>query len=114
MIHLEFSLWEVLMLLCFAISWPVSIIKALRTKFVLGKSPLFMLIIFVGYIFGIIHKFTVPGGADIVTILWFFNAFLVALDLFLYCRYAGANRRQLRAEKKAEKSEHIDNEDIKD
>ena len=38
----EFSVWEVLFLLCFAISWPVSIAKSLRTKVVIGKSPLFM------------------------------------------------------------------------
>ena len=53
----NFSIWEVLFLVCFAISWPVSIAKSLRTKVVIGKSPLFMSLIILGYIFGIIHKF---------------------------------------------------------
>ena len=30
---------EMMMLLCFAFGWPVSIIKSLRTKIVKGKSP---------------------------------------------------------------------------
>ena len=41
----NFSIWEVLFLLCFAVSWPVSIAKSLRTKVVIGKSPLFMSLI---------------------------------------------------------------------
>ena len=34
------SPFEALMLICFGLSWPVSILKALRTK-VSGKSPLY-------------------------------------------------------------------------
>ena len=52
----NFSIWEVLFLLCFAVSWPVSIAKSLRTKVVIGKSPFFMSLVILGYIFGIIHK----------------------------------------------------------
>lgn len=35
------SIFEIVMLLCFAASWPFSIVKALRTKVVIGKSPVF-------------------------------------------------------------------------
>ncbi len=38
------SIFEVIMLLCFGIGCPVAIIKALKTKTVKGKSPLFMAI----------------------------------------------------------------------
>jgi phage shock protein PspC (stress-responsive transcriptional regulator) len=100
MIQLEFSIWEVLMLFCFACSWPVSIIKSLKTKFVLGKSPSFMVIIIIGYVFGIIHKFTV--NPDIVTILWIFNMLLVGFDLVLYFRYAKNNRKQLKESQERE------------
>lgn len=79
------SIFEILMLICFAISWPISIIKALRTKVVAGKSPLFMAIIIVGYIFGIIHK--IINGFDYVTFLWMFNTLLVSVDLMLYFKY---------------------------
>lgn len=89
----EFSIWEVLFLLCFAISWPVSIAKSLRTKVVIGKSPLFMSLVVLGYIFGIIHKLLY--SRDIVIFMYIFNATLVAIDLFLYFLYIGKNRKEM-------------------
>lgn len=79
------SIFEVLMLVCFALSWPLSIYKALRTKVVAGKSPIFMMAIILGYVFGIIHK--VLNSFDYVTYLWAFNMLLVSCDLLLYYRY---------------------------
>ena len=90
----NFSIWEVLFLLCFSISWPVSIAKSLRTKVVIGKSPLFMSLIILGYIFGIIHKSLYSN--DIVIWLYVFNAALVSFDLALYYMYIGKNRRELK------------------
>lgn len=89
----SFSIWEVLFLLCFAISWPLSIVKALRTKVVIGKSPIFMMLIILGYIFGIIHK--VLHNFDIVTWLYVVNACLVSFDLVLYYVYIGKNKREM-------------------
>ncbi len=83
----SYSIWEILMLLCFACSWPVSIIKSLRTKIVTGKSPLFMSIIMLGYIFGIINKLV--SNFDIVIYLYIFNFLIVGFDLFLYFYYGG-------------------------
>lgn len=93
----DFSIWEVLFLVCFAISWPVSIAKSLKTKVVIGKSPLFMSLIILGYIFGIIHKFL--NSKDIVVFLYIFNALLVSTDLFLYYLYIGKNRREIEKKK---------------
>ena len=90
----NFSIWEVLFLCCFAISWPVSIAKSLRTKIVIGKSPLFMSLIVLGYIFGIIHKLLYSN--DIVIWLYLFNALLVSFDLLMYFIYIGRNREQLK------------------
>ena len=39
------NFFEATMLICFGVSWPVSIAKALRTKEVAGKSPWFMILI---------------------------------------------------------------------
>ena len=89
----SFSIWEVLFLLCFAVSWPISIAKSLRTKVVIGKSPIFMGLVILGYVFGIIHKLL--HNPDIVTWLYAFNATLVATDLILYFTYIGRNRREL-------------------
>ena len=94
---INFSIWEVLFLCCFAISWPVSIAKSLRTKIVIGKSPLFMSLIILGYIFGVIHKLLY--SRDIVIWLYVFNALLVSFDLFLYFLYIGRNRKQLESNK---------------
>lgn len=90
----NFSIWEVLFLCCFAVSWPVSIAKSLRTKVVIGKSPLFMGLVVLGYVFGIIHKLLY--SRDIVIFLYVFNALLVSFDLFLYFLYIGRNREQLK------------------
>lgn len=90
----NFSIWEVLFLLCFSVSWPVSIAKSLRTKMVIGKSPIFMSLIILGYIFGIIHKSLYSN--DIVIWLYVFNAALVSFDLALYHMYIGKNRRELK------------------
>ena len=89
-----FSIWEILFLLCFAVSWPISIVKSLRTKVVIGKSPLFMSLIILGYIFGIIHKLLYNN--DIVTWLYVFNASLVATDLILYFVYIKSNREAMK------------------
>ena len=93
----HFSIWEVLFLLCFAVSWPLSIAKSLRTKIVIGKSPIFMSLIILGYIFGIIHQ--ALYSHDIVIWLYVFNAVLVATDLVLYFTYIGRNRRELQRSK---------------
>ncbi len=79
------SIFEALMLLCFGLSWPISIVKALRTKKVVGKSPLFMVVICLGYMSGILHK--VLYAFDWVIILYIINLLMVATDLFLYYRY---------------------------
>jgi len=78
------------MLLCFGASWPISIAKALRTKKVEGKSPLFMVVIIIGYLSGIVHK--VLYNFDWVTVFYGVNAAMVAVDLFLYYRYLSPGR----------------------
>jgi len=83
------SIFEAAMLICFGISWPVSIIKSLRTKIVVGKSPLFMAIVCVGYLSGIIHK--AVYSPDWIVGLYCLNMALVAVDLALYVKFSRAN-----------------------
>lgn len=80
------SVFEAAMLVCFGISWPISIAKALRTKTVSGKSPLFMAIVIAGYASGVTHK--ILFSRDWITLLYAANLILVSLDLFLYYRYS--------------------------
>jgi len=72
------------MLFCFGVSWPISIIKSIRTRNVSGKSRLFLTIIIVGYLSGIIHKILYSN--DLVIFLYIFNLIMVSTDLFL-CFY---------------------------
>jgi len=80
------SIFEAIMLTCFGLSWPISIVKSLRTKVVSGKSPLFMAIICIGYLSGIVHK--ALYALDWVILLYAVNMVMVAVDLALYYRYA--------------------------
>lgn len=86
-------LFEALMLLAFGCSWPASIAKSLRTRFVRGKSPAFMCIVLGGYACGIAHKVLNPPPPDAgflaAHILWLYalDMALVATDLALYFRF---------------------------
>ena len=88
------SFFEATMLICFGISWPVSIAKALRTKVVAGKSPLFMAIVCLGYLCGVVHK--ALYSFDWIIALYAVNLVLVAVDLSLYFLYSGGHKIQLR------------------
>lgn len=87
------SLFEVIMLVCFGSGWPVSIVKALRTKQVSGKSPVFMAIICLGYVSGVIHKMLY--ARDWVVALYVLNIILIATDLYLYRRYLPSKQQRV-------------------
>jgi hypothetical protein len=74
------------MLSCFGVSWPVSIAKALRTKVVAAKSPVFMAIVCLGYVSGIIHM--AVHSFDRILALYAINVVMVAFDLILYFVYS--------------------------
>jgi hypothetical protein len=80
------SFFEILMLICFGVSWPISIYKSLATRVVAGKSPLFMGIVILGYAAGIMHKLIY--SRDWVIVLYIINLLLVATDLSLYYRFS--------------------------
>lgn len=88
------SFFEAAMLVCFGVSWPVSIAKALRTKVVAGKSPLFMTIVCLGYLSGVVHK--ALYSFDWIIALYGVNFVLVAVDLSLYFLYSGRNEIERR------------------
>ena len=85
------SIFEAIMLICFGISWPISIVKTIRTKHAAGKSPLFMSIVIVGYISGITHKWV--HARDWIILLYIFNFVMVAIDLALYQYFTAREAR---------------------
>ena len=87
---MKFSIFEIIMLLCFGISWPVAIIKTLRSKTVKGITPFFYWLVFTGYIAGTLHK--IIFNKDIVIILYIINCFTVGTQTFLYYYYSSKEK----------------------
>jgi len=78
------SVFEIAMLVCFGAAWPVSIYKSIRTRAVAGKSLPFLVIVFIGYMAGILHKLVFRY--DLVIFLYGLNAVMVGIDIALYLR----------------------------
>jgi hypothetical protein len=88
------SVFELMMIGMFGISWPFSIYKTWTTKQSTGKSLFFLVAVQLGYVAGIIHK--ILYSLDFVLIMYCINLFNVSLDLalFLYYRkYPGGRKR---------------------
>lgn len=73
------------MLICFGISWPLSIVKSLRSRTAKGKSWVFLTFIFTGYLCGILSK-VLAGNITYVVVLYVINLIMVGTDLILYFR----------------------------
>ena len=80
----NFSIFEICMLICFGASWPVSIYKSWTSRTAKGKSFIFTCLLFIGYIFGILHK--VFYRWDFVVVLYALNLILISIDMCLYFR----------------------------
>lgn len=76
------QIFEVGMLVCFGISWPISVFKSLRSKSASGKSLLFTVVIIIGYIFGIANKIY-THSITYVFWLYIFNIIAVSADLII-------------------------------
>lgn len=80
------EIFEIIMILCFGLSWPMNVIKSYRARTTRGKSLPFLLLIITGYVFGIIGKLI--GGNFKWYVLFFYvlNLVMVSADLALYIR----------------------------
>ncbi|MFQ3619727.1 MAG: hypothetical protein SNJ78_02170 [Spirochaetales bacterium] len=76
------SIFEILMLVCFGVAWPVSIYRSLTAPKLTGKSLPFIVVVFLGYLSGILHKLIY--SRDAVLYLYILNALMVGLDLVIY------------------------------
>ena len=83
---------EIVMLVCFGISWPINAFKSFKAHSTKGTSLLFLYLIFVGYIAGILSKFTNSDYmADFtkkwyVLFVYFVNLFSLMINLLIYYR----------------------------
>lgn len=88
------SLLEFAMLFAFGFSWPFAILKTYRAKRVDGKSPMFMMIVIVGYLCGILAH-VVEGTKLWLCFVYVVDMLLVTTDLSLYFHYLHKNRSSL-------------------
>ncbi len=82
---MNIELLEAFMLICWGASWPFSIAKLLQTRSVEGKSTLFLILIFCGYVAAITAQFF--RGLTPVIFLYILNATMVFTDLCLVLKY---------------------------
>ena len=87
---MNFSIYEVIMLTCFGISWPFAIVKTIRAKNPAGKSVAFLWLIIIGYLAGMASKIA-SGNIDWVIGLYALNTLMVATDLGLVYFYRARN-----------------------
>ena len=90
------SIMEMLMVVCFGLSWPFNIVKAWRAKTAKGTSVLFYFFIWIGYIFAMIGKcILIAYHAPqpwYVTVKWYVmffyvvNTLMVTVGIVIYYR----------------------------
>lgn len=90
---------EIAMVVLFGASWPLNVLKSYRARTTKGKSLSFLVIIFIGYIAGILSKFTNPEYMEQIAHKWYIvffyilNLIMVGTDLILYERNRRLDRK---------------------
>ena len=80
------ELFEIVMVLCFGCSWPANVLKSYRARTTKGKSLLFLVLIEIGYVFGISSKLLADSFKWYVLFFYVLNFIMVGIDLVLYAR----------------------------
>ena len=76
------------MVICFGLSWPLSLVKSWKARTSRGKSLFFEIFIWAGYLFGIAGKLY-AHSITYVFIFYIINIVMVSADILLTLR----NRR---------------------
>ena len=83
---------EIVMIVSFGASWPVNVVKSYKARTAKGKSLLFLLLIFFGYIAGIASKLVNEaymaqiGQKWYVLFFYILNFIMVGADVVMYFR----------------------------
>lgn len=87
------NLFEALMIICFGLSWPISIYRSWTSRTAKGKSLFFEVFLWIGYAFGIARKIILTctgNGHDWMFYLGFvfyvLNMAEITIDMCLYFR----------------------------
>ena len=92
--------FEVLMLICFGLSWPFNIMKSWRSHTARGKSVLFEVMILTGYGCGVAGKI-IGDNISYVLLVYALDILMVSVDLILTLRNKVLDRIE---DKKREKA----------
>lgn len=95
------DLFEAFTILCFGLSWPISIRKSYVARTAKGKSLFFEVFLLIGYAFGIARKIiqvSVMGATGFVFYLSFFfyvlNFIEISIDVSLYFRNVRLDKKR--------------------
>ena len=85
------DLLEALMIICFGLSWPISIRKSYTARTAKGQSLFFEIFLLVGYIFGVVRKAAFPPETKnwlywLALCAYCFNFLAISIDVGLYFR----------------------------
>ena len=86
------QLFEALMIIFFGFSWPTNIIKSYRSRTAKGKSLLFLILVFIGYCFGVTGKL-ISGNITYVLFFYILNTIMVFIDILLYFRNTALDKQ---------------------
>ena len=84
---------EAAMVICFGLSWPISIRKAYLARTTRGKSLAFLILITVGYVCGISAKL-LAGNITYVFFFYVLNLCMLLTELALYARNLRLDRQR--------------------
>ena len=87
------EIFEVLMLVCFGLSWPANILKSLRSCTAKGKSLLFESMVILGYLCGLTGK-VLGGNVTYVVAVYILDIAMVTTDLCLTIRNTKLDRER--------------------
>ena len=87
------EIFESVMLICFGLSWPMSVVKNIRAHSAKAMSLPFILLIIVGYIAGITAKIC-SGNYSYVLLIYVLNLAFVATNLVVYFINRRSDRRR--------------------
>ena len=74
---------ETIMLVCFGLSWPISVVKNIKAKTAKNMSFRFTALIILGYIAGIMAK-VLNGTFNYVLVVYFINLAAVSVNMVVY------------------------------
>ena len=92
------SLLETVMVICFGLSWPLSIRRSLKSRTAQGKSLFFEVFIVIGYLCGIVAK-TILHSYNLAYWCYYLNTCMVSIDICLWFRNTRLDQRREKGEK---------------